>query len=261
MRRVEGEQQRRPDQQRERAHRGGQRRAHHRRQEQGDRRDAQHRQEGVGERETGALRQLRRGQRGPGERGGHRRRRALVAEQQDAEDVRRRRDHEQRDQHEAHHREQLRHEQPGPTDRADQHVAQRALLGLAGDRLARRDRDGCGQEQRQDDRDRRERVEGAVGEHRREERRSGAGPRTDLGDREQHRHQRRQQVDDADRHPGPPAAQHLPQLDADHDRATRSEPASVASRTTSSRERRSGASISTRTPSRTRRAFSAAASA
>ena len=94
--------------------------------------------------------------------------------------------------HERHDRDELGDQQPGAADRSHQHVAQRALLGLAGDRLARGDRHRDRQEQRQHDAERRQREQRAVGQHRGQERRPGAGPRAEVGDREQHRDQRRQ---------------------------------------------------------------------
>ena len=98
--------------------------------------------------------------------------------------------------------------------------------------------------------ERREREQGPVGEHGREERRPGAGARTEVRHREQHRDQRRQRVQRRDRHPRPRAAQQLDQLDPDHGVAHSS------ASTICSRVRRTGSSPVTRTPAATRRALS-----
>ena len=97
-----------------------------------------------------------------------------------------------------------------------------------------------------------EREQRAVGEHGGEERRAGAGPRAEVGQREQHRDQGRQRVERGDGHPRARPPQQLDQLDPDH--------GVVASRTTCSRVRRTGSSPVTRTPAATSRALRSAAS-
>ena len=71
-------------------------------------------------------------------------------------------------------RDQLGDQQPGAADRPDQQVAQRARLGLAGDRLAGVSATAIGRNSGSTIAERGQREQRAVGEHRRQERRPGA---------------------------------------------------------------------------------------
>ena len=133
--RVQGEQQRRGDQQRQRAQRGPQRRVGQGGQEQRHRGDAEHRERS----RTPAPGRCAK----PAPAGSASCRETVVrppprpsAEQQPARRRRPCADHQHGHEHEGHHGDQLGHQQPGPAHRPDQQVAQRAGLGLAGDRVA-----------------------------------------------------------------------------------------------------------------------------
>jgi len=91
------------------------------------------------------------------------------------------RDDQDRQHHEAEHADQLGDQQPGAPDGAHPQVAQRALLRLPRDRLPGGDRDRDRQEERQHDRQRGQREERAVGEDGRQERRTSARARAEVG--------------------------------------------------------------------------------
>ena len=161
--------------------------------------------------------------------------------------------HPDEDEHDDGH--ELGHEEPGPADRADQEVPQGAGLRLTGDRVARHDGDSDRQEQRQHDGQRRNGEQRPVGDDRRQERRPLSRARGDPGPRQQHADQGRQQVEQADRHPGAAPSEQLGQLDPDHRATSPGRRAEVRSSMTCSSVRRSGPSSRTATPAATSRAF------
>ena len=180
------------------------------------------------------------------------------AEQEDPGGVGRERHRQHHQQHVHDDRDELGDQQPGPADRADQQVAQRAPGGLARDRVARHDRHRDRQEHRQHERQRGRRVERPVLQHGGQERAALAGRRDQVGDRDEDRHHERQRAGQHDADPGARPAQQLDQLNCDHE--IWSDPAPVTESTMSSSVRCCGPIELTRSPAPTSLVLSAAAS-